>query len=128
MVLLAREGYRKTAKLWVILCVIAGMLMGGAVPASALADTFSCPRMVSGAFLTCFVIFAILFGTKGISKICSFIVPVMSVGFIFLCLVLLFSDIDATRSAVVTIVTEAFDLSALFSAQKTCQRSSRKNT
>jgi len=114
MVLLAREGYTSTAKLWVILCVIAGMLMGGAVPSSALADTFSCPRIISGALLTLFVIFAIFFGTKGISKICSFIVPVMSVGFIFLCLVLLFSDIGATRAAVVRIFTEAFDLRALF--------------
>ncbi len=114
MVLLAREGYTSTAKLWVILCVVAGMLMGGAVPSSALADTFSCPRIISGALLTLFVIFAIFFGTKGISKICSFIVPVMSVGFIFLCLVLLFSDIGATKSAVVKIFTEAFDLRALF--------------
>ncbi len=114
MVLLDRAGYKKTSHMWVILCVFAGLLMGGAVPSYALADTLPLPRIASGIMLGILVIFAISKGVDGISKITSLVVPVMSVGFIFLCALLLFSDMDGAKNAIRKIIKEAFDFRALY--------------
>jgi AGCS family alanine or glycine:cation symporter len=86
MVLLNRFGYKKTAAVWSWLCILAGLFMGAAVPSYALADTVNAPRYITSALLTLCVIITVSFGVSGISKVCSYLVPVMSGAFILLCL------------------------------------------
>lgn len=108
MVLLSRFGYKKTACVWTVLCMSAGLLMGAAVPSSSLASFLPCPQWVSGLLLAAAVTLAISRGVGGISRICSLVVPVMSVGFILLCVITLFSDTRAFSDAVSRILADAF--------------------
>lgn len=112
MVLLSQSGYKKTAVLWVVLCLAAGLFMGAALPSRSLADMLPLPTWLSGALLALFTLAAMSLGVSGISRICSLIVPVMSVGFILLCAVAICLNISELPSAVSLIVRDAFSLSS----------------
>lgn len=114
-VLLKRFGYKKTALLWVALCMAAGIFMGAAVPSNALCAFLPFDGWVTGLFLALAVAFAISVGTDGIGKICCFVVPFMSLGFIALCIYVLLCDPKATYDALLKIIFDALSPTAFAS-------------
>lgn len=107
MVLLKSNGYKKTAYLWSLLCTVAGLFMGAAVPSGALSKTLFIPPWITGTVLAFLTLVTVSFGVKGISKISSYLVPVMSAGFILLCFGAVFVNISALPAALLKILKEA---------------------
>lgn len=112
MVLLNRFGYKKLSKIWSYLCIMAGLFMGAAVPSYALADVVSAPRQLTSLCLALLVIVTVSFGVSGISKVCSYLVPVMSGAFILLCLAQIFLNPVLFVSGIKTILRSAFSCGA----------------
>lgn len=114
MVLLKRFGYRRLSVLWCCLCVMAGLFMGAAVPSRALCDSLSVPTAITSAALAFLVVITVSFGARGISTVCSYLVPVMSAAFIVACVVIIIKNPTGFVSAVAKIVRDAFDARAVF--------------
>ena len=90
MYILKKLGHIKTAKFWAWLCLIVGLGMGCMVPANSLSvmleSQYAIPGWITGAVLAFMVALVIVCGFKGISKVCDFLVPIMSIGFMICCL------------------------------------------
>ncbi len=113
MVLLKMRGYKKTALVWAILCAAAGLFMGAAIPANALSQTLPLPLWITGAALGALTLITVSFGVGGISKVCSLLVPIMSVGFISLCVAAVILNIGQLPAAILKIVKGALMPSAV---------------
>lgn len=90
MYILKSLGHLKTAKFWAWLCLIVGLGMGCMVPANSLSvmleSKYGISSWITGAVLAFTVALVIVCGFKGISKVCDFLVPIMSIGFMVCCL------------------------------------------
>lgn len=113
MILLKSQGYNFLASLWSYLCVFAGLFMGAAVPTGALSEALPLPSWITGVVVAAFTIITVSFGVKGISKVCSYLVPVMSAGFIILCLVAIALDIKSLPSVIIKILRGAFSVNSV---------------
>jgi len=107
MVLLSQNGYKKTAAVWSVLCALAGLFMGAAVPSHSLADALPFEPWMTGAALALLTLVTVSFGVGGISRVCCYLVPIMSAGFILLCFGALAVNITALPTALVKIVRGA---------------------
>lgn len=108
MVLLKQNGCKRTAVLWSVLCACAGLFMGAGVPSRSLADMLFLPPWVTGVIIAFLTLVTVSFGVKGISRVCNYLVPIMSAGFIMLCFVAIFIDIKELPTALLKIVKGAF--------------------
>ncbi len=108
MVLLKQNGYKKTAVLWSVLCALAGLFMGAGVPSRSLADMLYFPPWVTGTVVAALTLVTVSFGVKGISRVCDYLVPIMSAGFILLCVIAVFINIKELPTALLKIVKGAF--------------------
>ncbi len=108
MVLLKKNGYKINAHYWSVLCMAAGLFMGAAVPSNSLRYAIDFPPWITGGILALFTLVTVSFGVKGISKVCSYLVPIMSVGFILLCFIAIATDIEQFPIAVLKILQGAF--------------------
>ncbi len=108
MVLLKQSGHTALAVLWSVLCALAGLFMGAGVPSRSLADTLPLPPWITGTVIAFLTLVTVSFGVKGISRVCEFLVPIMSGGFILLCFVAIFINIKELPTALLKIVKGAF--------------------
>ena len=108
MVLLESQGYKNTALFWSLCCALGGLFMGAAVPSNSLCGTVNIPHWITGAVLAFLTLVTVSFGVKGISKVCSYLVPIMSAGFIILCFVAVILNINELPDAILKILKGAF--------------------
>ena len=108
MILLRQNGYKKTAVLWAFLCALAGLFMGAGVPSHSLSSTLPLPLWITGSVMAFLTLITVCFGVKGISKVCNLLVPIMSAGFIALCLVAIILNINELPTALLKIIRGAF--------------------
>ncbi|MBR2427854.1 MAG: sodium:alanine symporter family protein [Lentisphaeria bacterium] len=71
-------------------------------------EVFGVPQWITGIGETIFIALAVLGGLKGISKLCSALVPVMAIFYVASCLVILCICRNMIFPAIQLIITEAF--------------------
>lgn len=107
---------RWLAVLFSIFTAIAALGIGNTVQSNSIAllvnDTWGIPNYISGIVLAVLVMLVIIFGVKGIAKVCTAFVPLMAMFYIVGCLWLLWINIDYVPQAISLIVKEAFSLEA----------------
>ena len=91
---------------------LAAFGIGNMVQANSISDmlaaSWGIPRFVSGAVITVLTAVVILGGVRSISRACSALVPVMAIGYIVGCLVLLVININLLPGAILLILKSAF--------------------
>lgn len=115
MVLLKKSGKNTLALVWTISCAMAGLFMGAAVPVNCLALSLPFPTWLTGGVTAFLIAFTVSFGFKGISRVCSLLVPVMSGIFLLFCLYVIFDNITQLPMAFMQMLKEGFSYSALVS-------------
>lgn len=76
-------------------------------------EAFSVPQWITGIGETLFIALAVLCGLKGISKLCSALVPFMAVFYVVSCLIILLRCRNMILPALELILTEAFSTRAV---------------
>ncbi|MDH2924331.1 AGCS family alanine or glycine:cation symporter [Nicoletella semolina] len=102
------------AKLFAFFGVLVALVGVGTFPqvngiTVALNDSFSLPIWLTGAVITLLAAAIILGGVKRISKIASFIVPFMAIGYVFVSIVILALNAEQIPSVIKFIIHSAFN-------------------
>lgn len=99
-----------------ILTVIASMGIGNTVQANSISmimeETFHIPTNISGIILSLLVALVIVFGVKGIAKICSLLVPFMALLYVVGCVVILGINFEYLGESIRLILHSAFNPTA----------------
>ncbi|NMB76644.1 MAG: sodium:alanine symporter family protein [Myxococcales bacterium] len=105
-------GQRWLGVLFAVFTAIAAFGIGNMVQAHSVSDMLSqevsLPPVACGAVLAVLTGVVILGGIRWIARACAWLVPIMAVGYLLCCLVLLASDLSAIPRALELIVTSAF--------------------
>ncbi len=100
------------AVLFALFAFIASFGIGGMVQSNAIAtvmqETFEVPPIWTGLICAVLVGAVVMFGVKGIAKVCEKLVPFMAVFYVVGCLVLLVVNVEFILPAIKLIVSEAF--------------------
>ncbi len=109
-------GMRWLAILFCIFAAIAAFGIGNTVQANSitmmLQNTWHIPPVYSGAVIAGLVALVIIFGVKGISKVCEHLVPFMALFYIIGCLVILYFNRAFLSESLALIVDSAFSSKA----------------
>ncbi|MDR1809557.1 MAG: sodium:alanine symporter family protein [Prevotella sp.] len=104
------------ATLFCIFTAVAAFGIGNTVQVNSismlLAETWQIPDYITGLVISLLVGLIILFGLKGIAKVCSFLVPVMAVFYVAGCLFILYVNAPYIGEAVSLIIDSAFNARA----------------
>lgn len=105
------------AVLFCIFTAISALGIGNMVQSNSIAllvnDTWEIPTYISGLILSLLVALVIIFGVKGIAKVCTTLVPLMAIFYIGGCLWLLITNINFVPSAISLIIDSAFSTEAV---------------
>ena len=105
------------AVLFCIFTAISALGIGNMVQSNSIAllvnDTWEIPTYISGLILALLVALVIIFGVKGIAKVCTTLVPLMAIFYIGGCLWLLITNINFVPSAISLIIDSAFSTEAV---------------
>lgn len=105
-------GMKWLAVLFAIFTAIAAFGIGNTVQANSISlllnETYGLSQYVVGAILTLLVLLVVVFGLKGISRVCSALVPVMAAFYILGCLVILGMNWSVLGESLKLIVNSAF--------------------
>ncbi len=105
-------GMKWLAVLFAIFTAIAAFGIGNTVQANSISlllnETYGLSQYVVGAILTLLVLLVVVFGLKGISRVCSALVPVMAAFYILSCLVILGMNWSVLGESLKLIVNSAF--------------------
>ncbi|WP_321332578.1 alanine/glycine:cation symporter family protein [uncultured Bacteroides sp.] len=100
------------AVLFCIFTAIAALGIGNTVQANSISmllnETWNIPSSFTGGIICLFLTLVLLFGLKGISKVCSALVPFMAVFYVLGCLVILWMNASYLKDTVVLIFESAF--------------------
>lgn len=100
------------AVLFALFAFLASFGIGCTIQSNAIAtmadESFGWNSQIVGLILAFLVGSVIIFGVKGISKVCELLVPFMAAFYIIGCMVLLVINIDLLPAALLTIVKSAF--------------------
>lgn len=100
------------AVLFCIFAAFAAFGIGNMVQANSISllmdETFHIPTYVTGIILSILVALVIIFGVKGICKVCSILVPFMAIFYVIGCLVILGINFQYLGEAIKLIITSAF--------------------
>lgn len=106
-------GMKYMAILFCVFAAIASFGIGNMVQSNAIStlchESFDVPTWLSGLVLAVMAALVVLFGVKGIAKVCTAFVPLMALLYVVGCLYILFVNIDFVWPAVQLIVKSAFD-------------------
>lgn len=106
-------GLKWLAVLFCVFTVLASFGIGNTVQANAISvlleDAYNVPLWVSGLIVAVLVALVILKGIKGISSVCTALVPFMAGLYILGCLVILVMNSEYVVPAISMIVKSAFD-------------------
>lgn len=105
-------GMKWLAVLFCIFASIASFGIGNMVQSNAIShlcfSTMGIPQWVSGLAVTAVAALVILFGVKGIARVCTAFVPFMALLYVLGCLYILYINIDYVWPSVCCIVESAF--------------------
>lgn len=111
----ALEKGLKSKKLAVLFCIftaIAAFGIGNTVQANSISvllhESYGISGYITGSVLSIGVALVILFGVKGIARVCSALVPFMAVFYVAGCLILLWLNAAYLKEAFYLIVSSAF--------------------
>lgn len=104
------------AVLFCVFTVFASLGIGSTVQSNSISnilnDTYSVPLWISGVLISFVFILVVLFGVKGISRVCSAVVPFMALFYILGCVYILCVNAAYVWPAIKLIVVSAFNPSA----------------
>lgn len=105
-------GMKWLAVLFCIFTVVASFGIGNMVQSNAIAllchETYQIPPYISGGVIAVLVSLVVIFGVKGISRVCSTFVPIMALLYFIGCIVILFLNGSYVWEALQLIVRSAF--------------------
>lgn len=105
-------GMKWMAILFCIFASIASFGIGNMVQSNAISHlcftTMGVPQWISGLVVTLFASLVILFGVKGIARVCTAFVPFMALLYVLGCIYILYVNLDYLLPAVSCIVESAF--------------------
>lgn len=105
-------GMKWMAILFCIFASIASFGIGNMVQSNAISHlcftTMGVPQWISGLVVTLFASLVILFGVKGIARVCTTFVPFMALLYVLGCIYILYVNLDYLLPAVSCIVESAF--------------------
>lgn len=106
-------GMKWLAVLFCVFTVIASFGIGNMVQSNAISllcyESYGIPQVWTGVLIAVCVALVVIFGVKGITKVCATFVPVMAVVYIVGCLYILFVNGTYVWEALKIIVVSAFD-------------------
>lgn len=109
-------GLKWMAILFCIFASIASFGIGNMVQSNAISNlcqnTMDVPQWVSGLILTAVAALVILFGVKGIARVCTAFVPLMALLYVLGCVYILYVNGDYVWPAIQCIVRSAFSSEA----------------
>ncbi|MDD2474292.1 MAG: sodium:alanine symporter family protein [Dysgonamonadaceae bacterium] len=104
------------AMLFCIFTAIASFGIGNTVQSNAIAlllnETYSVPPITSGILVSMATALVILFGIKGIAKVCGALVPFMAIFYVLCCLVILYINSPYLKETFTLIFNSAFSARA----------------
>ncbi len=105
------------AILFSIFTAIAALGIGNMVQSNSIAllvnDTWGVPMHISGFIIAILVMLVIIFGVKGIAKVCTTLVPLMAIFYIIGCLWILTINHEYVPDAICLIINSAFSTEAV---------------
>ena len=105
-------GMKWMAILFCIFASIASFGIGNMVQSNAISHlcftTMGVPQWISGLVVTLFASLVILFGVKGLARVCTAFVPFMALLYVLGCIYILYVNLDYLLPAVNCIVESAF--------------------
>ena len=105
-------GMKWLAVLFCVFTAIAAFGIGNTVQANSITimlnSTYDIPVIYIGIIMSILVMLVIIFGVKGISKVCSTLVPFMAVSYVLGCIVILFLNASYLKETVQLIFSSAF--------------------
>lgn len=105
------------AKVYAVFCLLSTLGMSNMTQANSVSESiktgFNIPTFITGIVAVIICFFVTRKGVKGISKLSEFLVPVMSISYLFLSFGVLFIFKDRIIPAIILIFKEAFSLKAL---------------
>lgn len=105
------------AILFCIFTAIAALGIGNMVQSNSIAllvnDTWGIPHNISGIIVAILVMLVIIFGVKGIAKVCTTLVPLMAIFYIIGCLWILILNFNYVPAAISLIIDSAFSTEAV---------------
>lgn len=106
-------GMKWLAILFCVFTALASFGIGNTVQANAistlLSENYEISPYISGAVMSCLVAAVLIFGVKGISRVCSFFVPIMALLYIIGCLYILVRNSEFLGDTIGLIMSSAFD-------------------
>ena len=110
-------GYKTLAIVYAIvisLCYLGGFLAIQSNTISASISSFSdIPNYITGLIVALISFIIIFKGLKSITKFTAKLVPVMGIGYLLICLIVIINNIDLIPSLITNIIKEAFNIKAL---------------
>ena len=110
-------GMKWLAVLFALFTVVASFGIGNMVQSNAISllcyESYGVPHLWSGLFIAVCVALVVIFGVKGIAKVCTTFVPLMAVLYIIGCVYILFVNGSYVWEALKVIVVSAFDPKAV---------------
>ena len=105
-------GMKWLAILFCLFTIIATFGIGNMVQSNAIAllcrEAYNVPQILTGGIVAVGVALVVMFGVKGIAKVCTALVPVMALVYVLGCLYILFVNGNYVWQALQLIVTSAF--------------------
>ena len=105
------------AKMYAVFCLLSTLGMGNMAQANSVGTSiktgFDIPTFITGIIAVIICFFVIRKGVKGISKLSEFLVPIMSISYLFLSFGVLFIFKDRIIPMITLIFKEAFSLKSL---------------
>lgn len=102
--------------LFAVFTVLASFGIGNTVQANSISmlldETYGVSPYISGGILTLLVLLVIIFGVKGIARVCSLLVPFMAVFYVLGCLVILGMNWSVLGDSISLICKSAFSARA----------------
>lgn len=106
-------GMKKLAILFCIFTALAAFGIGNTVQANAIStllfENYNIETWISGLILATLVAAVLIFGVKGISNVCSLLVPVMALLYVCGCIYILFCNFEYLGATISLILSSAFD-------------------
>ena len=110
-------GMKWLAVLFALFTVVASFGIGNMVQSNAISllcyESYGVPHLWSGLFIAVCVALVVIFGVKGIAKVCTTFVPLMAVLYIIGCLYILYINGSYVWDALELILVSAFDPKAV---------------
>lgn len=109
-------GMKKLAVLFCVFTALAAFGIGNTVQANAIStllfENYQVETWMSGLVLATLVAAVLIFGIKGISNVCSLLVPVMALLYVCGCIYILYCNFEYLGATISLILSSAFDSKA----------------